>query len=92
MSEKSNLEGAVKFCFLYCAKIYSKLFPHSQIRTCCVLQFYSELLLGQYENQHQRGTPRGLGEEENIAYLNWGTEEQYQNILGNKGRKPIFKF
>ena len=56
------------------------------------MQFYSELLLGQYENQQQRGTPRGLGEEENMAYLNWGTEEQYQNILGNKGRKPIFKF
>ena len=29
----------------------------------------------------------GLGEQENMANLNWGKGEQYQNILGNKGTK-----
>ena len=29
----------------------------------------------------------GLGEQENMANLNWGKGEQCQNILGNKGTK-----
>ena len=35
------------------------------------------------------GPPRGFEEQENKAKVNWGTGEQRQNILGNKGTLTI---
>ena len=35
----------------------------------------------------ERGSPRGFGEQGNMANFNWGTREQRQNILGNMGTK-----
>ena len=35
------------------------------------------------------GPPRGFVEQGNMANFNWGTEEERQNILGNKNKNNL---
>ena len=35
------------------------------------------------------GSPRGIGEQGNMVNFSWGSGEQRQNILGNKGTKIV---